>query len=267
MADYRSPFEILELGGTQFIHRGSCEFDITGLPEGSFMQWTVHTMIEGSSIGLGRKQPCKWTAEKGAVVCTIATAGVGRIVWRFAQGDAGLLSFVLTVHNDSSSDFADVSVSVHNFPSPRLFRGERTYVEAGGQIREIRELWTPGQNASQGLYPARGFDLCGCYKGSNWVVVPCRITAPFVYRIGGGNEPTPHARWCEDRPVVAGMACEALEAVLSNFAWPCLDLHMYYGTIAAGACASQRGLIGIMEGTAEDFVRAARAITPQGTAG
>ena len=257
---YRMPLERLILGDTSFVHRGNCEFEIIRQSEGSFMPWSLHSMIEGSSMGLGRKMPCKWIEEPDAITCEIEQSGNGSIIWRFTEGPKGMLRFKMTIVNSSKSDWHSVYVGVHNFPSPRIFRGEQTFVEADGKISEIRELWPKGLNASRGVYPSKGIDLEERYKTTNWTVVPCAITAPFVYRIGGCNEPTPHARWCEDRPVVAGMACERIEAVLSNFAWPCFDLNICFEIIATGERVSQNGMIGIMEGTPEEFVKYAKIL-------
>jgi len=256
---YREPWNSLALGDTRFVHRGDCEFEIIRQPEGSFMPWSVHSMIEGSTIGLGRKTACRWTQGDGVVSAEIARPGIGRLLWRFFPGPKGLLRFTMTVVNESPEDRHDIFVNVHNFPSPRLFRGERTFVEADGCIREVRELWSPGREIPQGVYPFAGKNLAARFRSTGWIEVPCRITSPFVYRIGGGNEPTAHACWCENRPVVAGMICEHINAVLMNLAWPCLDLEMDFGDVPAGAKVSQHGLIGILEGTGEDFLECFRS--------
>ncbi len=266
MESYKQPFDMLHLGDTQFVHRGNCEFEIIRQPEGSFMQWELHAMVEGTGTrdqgtDLGRKRPCEWEEEEGAVRTTIVNPGAGTLVWTFREGDEGLLRFDLTLSNESEDDWEEAFVSVHNFPSPRLFRGDRTFIEADGEIHELRELWPDGVDARQGYYPFKGKDIV---PGKNWVKVPVEVTAPMVFRIGGGNEPTPHACWCETRPIVAGMVCESIIAVLSNYHWPCLDLIMDYGSIPRGGSESQEGLIGIMEGTADDFLQTASAFTSRG---
>ncbi|HIJ65073.1 MAG TPA: hypothetical protein HPP77_03910 [Candidatus Hydrogenedentes bacterium] len=255
---YKNSPKRLALGETTFVHRGDCEFEIIRQPEESFFPWSLHSMIEGSSIGLYRKMPCNWAEGSDAVTAEIVQPGIGQITWRFTEGPKGLLRFTMTIANQSGQDWGNVYVNVHNFPSPRPFRGEQTYVEAGGQIKEVRALWPEDMDAGQGLYPYRGKDMAARFVDSKWVIVPCSLTAPFVFRIGGGNEPSPHARWCESRPIVAAMVCERINAVLINFVWPCLDLEMDFGHIAAGQAVSQDGLIGIMEGTANDFLTCAR---------
>ena len=249
MESYKQPFETLRLGGTQFVHRGTCEFEIIRHPEGSFMQWALHSMLEGR-----RKRPCEWKEERDAVVTKVVSPGGETVVWTFREGVAGLLRFTLTLTNESETEWEKVYVNVHNFPSPRLFRGDKTYVEADGRVRELRELWAEGVDARQGYYPFKGKDMD---LGNDWVKVPAEVTAPMVFRTGGGNEPTPHACWCENRPIVAGMVCESISAVLSNYHWPCLDLTLDYGPLPPGRSASQEGLLGIMEGSAEDFIRIA----------
>ena len=259
MAEFtKNPFTRLKLRNISFVHRGNCEFDIIRQPNGSFMPWSVHSMIEGSSVGLSRKMACEWTEKADLVTAQIMQANVGRITWQFFPGPKELLRFTITLSNLSQSDWKEVSVNVHNFPCPRLFRGAATYAEANGLIKELRELWPAGVNAAHGVYPFKGKDVTARYAGNYWTVVPCALSAPFVYRIGGGNEPTPHARWCESRPIVMGIVCERINAVLSNYDWPCLDLDMDFGEIPSGESASQSGLIGIMEGNAEDFLECVR---------
>jgi len=256
---YKTPFERLTLGDTTFVHHGDCEFEIIRRPEESFLPWSVHSMIEGSSIGLGRNMPCQWVQQGEAVTAEIIRANTGRVTWRFSHGPRGLLRFTMTIVNQSGQDWQDVFLNVHNFPSPRPFRGQKTYVQAEGQLKEVRELWPAGVNAAQAVYPFQGKNVTGRFADSNWAIVPCEITCPFVFRPGGGNEPTPHARWCESRPIVVGMVCQRINAVLSNFAWPCLDLEMDFGNIPTGQSARQDGLIGIMEGTPDDFLECVRA--------
>ena len=114
-----------------------------------------------------------------------------------------------------------------------------------------------------GTYPFKGVDTSR-WKDGPWTVMDCQITGTFVCRAGGGNEPTPHARWCERAPIVVGMTAERIAAVLSNYDWPCLDLVLDMGRIGPGESRSQKGLIGIMEGTVEDFVTEYRRFDGRG---
>ena len=258
---YRDPFTRLRIGGTTIVHRGDLEFEIIRQSPASFMPWCLHAMVEASSPGLHRKMPCAWTEEPDKVVALVRQEGVGGLAWSFRESESGLLAFRMTLTNASPEDWRDTTVSVHTFPEPRLFRGDKTYVEENGAIREIRSLWPRGVNATRGVYPFRGrepFVTERLAAKGFWKIVPCGLTAPFVFRIGGGNEPTPHARWCESLPLVTGLSCERINAVVSNFEWPCLDLFVDYGAIPRGEARSQQGYIGIMQGTAEDFVKTVR---------
>ena len=69
---YENPVERLTLGEHAFYHRGDCEFEIVRQPAGSFMPWSLHSMIEGSSIGVRRKMPCRWSADDETVTAEIA---------------------------------------------------------------------------------------------------------------------------------------------------------------------------------------------------
>ena len=261
---YKSPVQCLTLGEHKFYHRGNCEFELVRHPSGSFMPWSLHSMIEESAVGISRNMPCLWSASGDSVAVEISSEKQGRAVWRFYLGPHGLLRFRMEVTNASTHRVENAFVLVHNFPSPRLFRGEMTYVQTGDGLRELRELWPKGVDAGQGVYPFEGKcqTVQSVETGGYWKLVPCSLTLPMVCRIGGGNEPTPHARWCESSPIVAGMACERIAAVYSNYIWPCLDLRMDFGTIGPGQTASQDGLIGILEGTLQDFVDCARAVAP-----
>jgi hypothetical protein len=257
-----SPYEetdwqCLRVGLYEIVHRGACQFELIRRPEGSFLPWHFLSMVEGH-----RKSWCEWSAGAGfwpppadKVTARIPEPERHQVIeWSFTPGPRGLLEYAFTVTNTGAEPLPETTFNIHNFPEPRLFRGEKTYVEESGSMRELSELQAPaGKSRTMGTYPFKGVDISQ-WKDGPWTVMDCQVTGAFVCRAGGGNEPTPHARWCERTPIVVGMTAEKIVAVLSNYDWPCLDLVLEMGSIGPGESRSQRGLIGIMEGTVADFV-------------
>lgn len=240
----------LRVGLYEVVHRGACQFELIRRPKGSFLPWHFLSMLEGH-----RKRPCEWNAEPDTVTARIPEPERHQeIEWSFSPGPHGLLVYVFRVANTGTEPLVNSEFNIHNFPEPRLFRGERTYVEEGGAVRELGELKAPASKPpTMGIYPFQGVDTSR-WKEGPWTVMDCQLTGTFVCRAGGGNEPTPHAKWCENKPIVMGMTAERIIAVLSNYDWPCLDLSLDMGTVGPGESRYQKGLIGIMEGTVDDFV-------------
>jgi hypothetical protein len=243
-------WESLRVGLYEIVHRGACQLELIRRPEGSFLPWHFLSMVEGH-----RKRPCEWSPGPGEVTAVIPEPDYHQTIeWTFRPGPRGLLEYTFTVTNTGGEKLTETAFNLHNFPEPRLFRGEKTYVEASGALCELRDLQPPpGKSRTMGIYPFTGADASHWTQDA-WTVMECQLTGTFVCRAGGGNEPTPHARWCERRPMVMGITAERIRAVLANYDWPCLDLSLEMGTIGPGESRRQRGLIGITEGTVEDFV-------------